>query len=102
MRHPADSLTGCLGAFDAGPEVLHAVVGFGGDGQDFFEAQSFFQGQQISGALVAAETVDLGGDHGEVAACGAEPVNELAVAFLGGTFESTRQMQSLSVERMAR
>ena len=73
-----------LGGFYAGPEVFHAVVGFGGDGEDLFEAEALLQCDEVAGALVAAEAVDFGSDYGEVAAGGTEPVDELAVAFLRG------------------
>lgn len=59
------------------------MVGFGGDGEDFVDLEAFLECAQIAGALVAAEAIDLGGDDGEGASGGAEPVDELAVAGLG-------------------
>lgn len=70
------------GRLNPRPELIDAVAGLGRDGQDIVEFQCFFQGEHVARAFVAAEAVDLGGDDGKVAACGAEPVDELAIAGL--------------------
>src|SRR6266702_188025 len=69
-------------AFDSRPQVLDTGSGLGRDGQDLVELQALLQSGQVAGAFVAAEAVNLGSHHGEIAPGMPQPVDELAVALL--------------------
>lgn len=71
-------------SFDSGPQFLDPGAGFGRDGKQVVHFKPLFQGEEIAGALVATETIDFGCDHGKVAACGSQPVEQLKVTLLRG------------------
>src|ERR1017187_4031885 len=55
------------GFFNSGPQFLDSVARFGGDRKHLVQLQALLQGEQVAGALVAAQPVDLGGRHGKLA-----------------------------------
>ncbi len=71
-------------SLDPAPKLLHPVVRLRRDGQNLVQLQPLFQRQQVARPLVAAETDDLGGDHGKLPPRRPQPVDQLPVALLRG------------------
>ena len=89
--------------FDSVPEFLDACAGFGGDGKDFIQFKGVSDGQEVSGARVAAEPICLGCDHQKRAAGMAEPVEELSVVWLRrdvGVYETNAEFESLALGKI--
>ncbi len=84
------------------PEFVASGAGLGGEGKQAGRGIFLRQSAQGSAQLVVGEAVTLGGDEQEFAVGGGEEVEQLAVAFWGGTLESTRTMLRHSVGRSLR